>query len=55
MKLTPDEIKLVVFVLLALLVGVAAKNYRAGHPIELPPRPPPLTAAPKAPADAEEH
>ena len=51
MRLTADEIKLVVFVLLALLVGAAAKHYRATHPIHLPP--PPVAAAVKAHAASE--
>jgi hypothetical protein len=52
-KLTADEIKLLVFVLLALLAGAAAKHYRNNHPIELPPRPAHATPAPKAQADDE--
>ena len=52
MKLTTDEIKLVVFVLLALLVGAAAKHYRSSHPISLPPAHH-RTPVPKAPADPE--
>jgi hypothetical protein len=52
-KLTADEIKLLVFVLLALLVGVATKHYRNNHPIELPPRPAHATPAPKEPVEDE--
>ena len=52
MKLTTDEIKLVVFVLIALLVGAATKHYRTNHPIVLPPAPH-RTPAAKAPAGAE--
>lgn len=44
MKLTADEIKLVVFVLLALLVGAAVKHYRTQTP-ELLPRAPATAAA----------
>ena len=51
MKLTADEIKLVVFALLALLVGAAAKHYRTAHPIHLPP--PPASPAPRAPLESE--
>jgi len=36
-KLTTDEIKLVVFVLLALVVGAAVKHYRTPN---IPPFPP---------------
>ena len=32
MRLTADEIKVVTFILVALLVGTAAKNYRSTHP-----------------------
>jgi hypothetical protein len=50
-KLTTDEIKLVVFILLALLLGAAVKHYRAPK-LEIPPRSPTSTLA--APArDAE--
>jgi hypothetical protein len=52
-KLTADEIKLIVFVLLALLVGAAAKHYRHAQPIDLPPRAPHVTPAPTRPVDYE--
>ena len=51
MKLTADEIKLVVFALLALLAGAVAKHYRTTHSIHLPP--PPATAAPNAARESE--
>ena len=51
MRLTPAEIKLVVFALLTLLVGAAAKHYRTAHPIHLPP--PPVASVTKAPAKSE--
>lgn len=53
MKLTADEIKLIVFVLLALLIGATAKHYRTNHPIDLPARPVQITPAPKTPVEAE--
>jgi hypothetical protein len=52
-KLTADEIRLIVFVLLALLVGAAVKHYRHGRPVELPPPPAHASPAPKAPVDYE--
>ena len=51
MRLTADEIKLVVFALLALLAGAVAKHYRTSHPIHLPP--PSATPAPKAAQESE--
>jgi hypothetical protein len=53
MKLTPDEIRLVVFVLVALVVGAAVKNYRHRHRIEVPPPPTLATPATPAPVDSE--
>jgi hypothetical protein len=53
MKLTADEIKLIVFVLLALLVGAAAKHYRHAQRIDLPPRAPHVTPVPARPVDYE--
>jgi hypothetical protein len=52
MKLTPDEIRLVVFILVALVLGAAVKNYRHKRQIELPPPPQVMSATP-APADFE--
>jgi hypothetical protein len=46
MRLSADEIKLVVFVLLALLVGATVKHYRAHRP--MPARPPPAQLTPVA-------
>jgi hypothetical protein len=53
MKLTADEIRLVVFVLVALVVGAAVKNYRHRHRIEVPPPPTLATPATPAPSDSE--
>jgi hypothetical protein len=53
MKLRADEIKLVVFVLLALLVGAAVQHYRHSHPVVLPPAPARLKPVPRAPVDFE--
>jgi hypothetical protein len=50
MKLTPDEIRLVVFVLAALVVGVAVKNYRQRQRAEVPP---PAAVAPAVPAGVD--
>ena len=46
MRLSPDEIKLVVFVLLALLVGATVKHYRSHRP--MPARPPAAQVMPVA-------
>ena len=32
MRMTTDEIKLITFIVLAVLAGVSAKYYRAAHP-----------------------
>jgi len=53
MKLTPDEIRLVVFVLVSLVVGAAVKNYRHSHRITVPPPPALAPPATPAPADSE--
>lgn len=42
MRMTADEIKLVTFLLVALLAGAATKHYRATHP-----RPVSSTPAPR--------
>jgi hypothetical protein len=52
-KLTADEIRLLAFVLLALLIGAAVKHYRNAHPIDLPARPAHVTPAPLKPVDYE--
>jgi hypothetical protein len=53
MKLTPDEIRLVVFILLALVVGAAVKNYRHRQQFDLPPPPARVAPATPSPADYE--
>jgi len=52
MRLTPHEIRVIVFVLLALLVGAVVKNRRDQRRIALPPAAK-ITPPPKAPADFE--
>ncbi|MGB8167652.1 MAG: hypothetical protein WCF18_09175 [Chthoniobacteraceae bacterium] len=42
MRMTKDEIKIVTFFLVALLVGAATKSYRQSHP-----EPPKSTPIPK--------
>jgi hypothetical protein len=48
MRLTPGEIRVVVFLLLALVVGALVKNYRDRRHLALPPAakvtPPPSAA-----------
>ena len=46
MRLTKDEIKLVVFLLAALLLGVTVKHYRHRDRERLPPRPAEVDSAP---------
>ena len=53
MKLTPDEIRLVVFVLVALVVGAAVMQYRHRKRSEIPPLPPPAALAPATPLPAD--
>ena len=48
MRLTKDEITLVVVVLLILVVGAAARNYRHQHPAT---KPAPPAARATAPAE----
>jgi hypothetical protein len=52
MRLTPHEIRVVVFILVALTVGALVKNYRARHRLALPPAAK-ITPSPKAPVDFE--
>src|SRR5436190_23108254 len=52
-KLRRDEIKLRVFIALALLVGSIVKTYRRNHPIALPARAARTLPAPKAAVDLE--
>ena len=49
MRLTTDEIKLLTFILVALLAGAATKYYRTQHPRPLPATPPPAQS-PVSPA-----
>jgi hypothetical protein len=39
MKLTPQEIRIVIFLLLALVVGSAVKHYRHRAPLPVPAQP----------------
>ena len=48
MRLSSDEIKLVVFVLLSLLVGSAVKHYRARQPMPVAPAAAQVVPAPRA-------
>ena len=52
MRLTPHEIRVIVFILLALLVGAVVKNRRDQRRIALPPAAK-ITPPPRAPADFE--
>jgi hypothetical protein len=51
MRLTKDEIKLVAFLLGALLLGVTVKHHR--HPDQLPLPPPPVHATPPPKGDVD--
>jgi hypothetical protein len=53
MRLTKDEIKLVAFLLLALLLGVTVKHYRHKNRPELPAPPAHVTQTPKGEVDFE--
>jgi hypothetical protein len=53
MRLTKDEIKLVAFLLGAVLLGVTVKHYRHRHRLEFPPPPALEMPLPKAEADFE--
>lgn len=53
MRLTKDEIKLAVFLLAALVLGVTVKHYRHRDRVALPPPPAHVTPAPKAEVDFE--
>ena len=53
MRLTKDEIKLVAFLLGALLIGISIKSYRHRHRIELPPPSAEAPSATKAEVDFE--
>ena len=53
MRLTADEIKLVVFLVVALLVGVTVKHYRHRDRLQLPPPAEQSISASKAEVDYE--
>ena len=53
MRLTKDEIKLVTFLLGALLLGVTVKHYRHREHLPLPPTAAQASPAPKADVDYE--
>ena len=53
MRLSSDEIKLIVFVLLSLLVGAAVKHYRARQPMPLAPAAAQVVPAPRAAVESE--
>ena len=53
MRLTKDEIKLVAFLLSALLLGVTVKHYRHKSRPELPAPPAHVTQTPKGEVDYE--
>ena len=53
MRLTTDEIKLVAFVLGALVLGVAVKHYRHRDRAAMPPPAAPATPLPNTKADFE--
>jgi hypothetical protein len=53
MRLTKDEIKLVAFLLGALLLGVTVKHYRHRDRVQLPPAPVHATPPPKGEVDFE--
>jgi hypothetical protein len=53
MRLTRDEIKLVAFILGALLLGVTVKHYRHRNSIQLPPPPAHATPPSKGEVDFE--
>jgi hypothetical protein len=50
MKLTADEIKLVAFIVVALLVGAATRHFRHRGDFHLPPTPSAVEAASKEPS-----
>ena len=51
MRMTIDEIRLITFVVLALLVGALAKNHRATHP-QVPVSAPPAKSATGTPSSS---
>ena len=53
MRLTKDEIKLVAFLLAALVLGVTIKHYRHRDRVAIPPPPANATPPPKAEVDFE--
>jgi hypothetical protein len=53
MKLTRDEIRLVVFILVALVLGAAVKNYRDKQRMAIPSPAPRVAPGTPAPADFE--
>lgn len=50
--MTRDEIKLVVFILVALVTGALVQDWRTKHPV-VPPTPVPLKKGAKAPPAAK--
>jgi hypothetical protein len=53
MRLSSDEIKLVVFVLLSLLVGATVKHYRARQPMPVAPAAAQVVPGPRVAVDSD--